>query len=274
MSTPTSAAAAVPAVPAKPKLPCPHCPSTFGRTNDRDDHILRLHPNAERFPCGQCLRSFATADSRARHQKSAKCKLAVPVPLPKAATAPVDVAPVLPGLRPFTSPTEHVDGQVAVGQFYAETTPHGVIDSAAGGLPSSERQQEEKEAIDPPNVPTVKVEVRTTVLDKVTLCTSTNGFAEWLQHRPLQAGESRPGETTRKQYVESLRAIMTVAERLVQNRKIGDIFASGFDFRQLVMHEQITVVIIDKLRCGQGGSHAVLVRCTNMALFSSTSSAW
>ena len=195
-----------------------------GRTNDRDDHILRLHPDAERFPCGQCLRPFATAESRTRHQNSAKCKLAVPVPLPQATAA--QMAPTIvpaPAVLPINV-----------------TVPPAPF-------------EEEKEAIDPPDVPTVKVEVRTAVLDKATLHTSTNGFAEWLQYRPLQAGEGRPGETTRKQYVQALRLIMTVAEHLVQKRKIGDIYASGFDFRQLVMHEQITVDIIDQLRRGQRG---------------------
>ena len=219
----SSTPAAAPSPP--PKFPCPHCSRPFTRANDRDNHILNLHPGTERFPCAQCLRLFVSADSRARHQKGGKCQLAAPMPLPQAVVREIPSnTTVLPPLLPFDAPMTSTDFEV-----------------------------EEKESIAVPVSEAPAVKAPTSVLDKVALTASTNGFAEWLKYHPLQPNEGRTEASTQKQYVESLRVIMSTAELLIQDRVIGDIFAGGFDFRQLVMHESITVAIIDRLRRGQRG---------------------
>lgn len=46
---------------------------------------------------------------------------------------------------------------------------------------------------------------------------------------------------------------MMAAESLVQSGGIGDIFAGGAEFRQLVMHETVTTAIIEQLRAGRRG---------------------
>jgi hypothetical protein len=119
-----------------------------------------------------------------------------------------------------------------------------------GSDPDVLMEEEEPEVVSQPAPP---AKPRTATLTQEAMDDCIAPFIHWLQTRPLATGELRPAASTITQYGQSLRIIMNVAESLIQERAIGDIFHIGFDYRQLIMHESVTEAIIGRLRLGQRG---------------------